>query len=173
MGVEMAPPEDHDALPTADAIRYLIHHVVLPRKLPQSSDYEAAHEDLLLKMTLRALHDLKSVVKNEHLVEVESAITAIEYSARSRDCEGNVSEVQLHALLSEVVQRPQDSFLPLEIKAQNGCVLVSRTADDVTFEFFELAPLNKASMNQGRLVRNFPGLVTSIPFTKMKENDLL
>lgn len=173
MDVDMAPPEDQDALPSADASRYLIHHVILPRKVPQSSDYNVAHEELLLKTTLKALHDLKSVVRNEHLSNVDSAIAAINYSMQSRDCEGNVSEVQLHTLLNGLVQGTQDNTLPLEIKAQNAGILVSRKSDDVTFEFFELAPLNEASMNQGRLVRNFPGLATSIPLLKMKENNLL
>ncbi|KAJ4374687.1 hypothetical protein N0V86_007560 [Didymella sp. IMI 355093] len=169
----MAPPEGQEAPPTVEATIYLIHHVVLPRKLPQANDYNMAHDRLLLKTTLQALHDLKDVVRDEHLSDVDSAIAGINNSLRSRDCEGNVSEVQLYALLSELVQGKQDNFLPLEVKAQNAGVLVSRTADEVTFEFFELAPLNEASMQQGRLTRIFPGLAAGIDLSKMEEDDLL
>ncbi|KAF3043485.1 hypothetical protein E8E12_009526 [Didymella heteroderae] len=169
----MAPPESQNTPPTVEAIAYLIHHVVLPRKLPQVNDYNAAHEQLLLQTTLQALHDLKDVVRGEHLGDVSSAIAGIDMSMRSRDNEGNVSEVQLHDLLSELVQVEQANFLPLEVRAQNAGVLISRTADQVIFEFFELAPLNEASMRQGRLTRTFPGLAASIALTKFKEDDLI
>lgn len=113
------------------------------------------------------------MVRDEHLDGVDSAITAIDMSMRSRDCDGNVSEVQLQGLLSELTQAKQGFALPLEVRAQNAGVLISRAADEVIFEFFELAPLNEASMQPGRLIRAFPGLTASIALTKFEEDDLL
>lgn len=149
---------------------YLYHHVVLPPKLPQADDHHIAHEQHLLHSATCALEDLKSVVRAEHLEPVTSAITMIKNLCSSRDSHGNVSEAQLEVILANLVESQTDAAVPLEIKAQNAGILVSRCEDYVTFEFFELSPTNEAAMQKGRLIRIFPGYATRIPVSKMSSD---
>ncbi|KAJ8110168.1 hypothetical protein OPT61_g6918 [Boeremia exigua] len=165
--------DGQDPPPSADAVKYAIHHILLPRKLPQASDYNASNESLLIDLTKEALQDFQNVVKNEQRGIVDSAIAALEHTTAVRDLEGNINEAQLHERLGQIVRGAPDDFLMLEIKAQNAGILVTRTTDDVVFESFELAPCNEDSMQKGRLVRSFPGLAVSIPIETIEENGLL
>lgn len=64
--------------PSAEATSYLVHHIALPPKLPQSDDYEAEHERCLLSTILQALRNLSSSVTSEHVVTVTRAIAIIQ-----------------------------------------------------------------------------------------------
>jgi hypothetical protein len=167
----MAPS---DGLPmTARAAAYLVHHVVLPPKLPQQNDYDASHEHCLIDVVICALQDLRDDMEGQDLKDlVTSAITAIMNLDDSRDKNGDVSELQLQTSLRKLAHSTTDSILPLEIKAQNAGILASRCGDRVVFESFELSPSNKAAMGStGRLIRSFPGSASDIPVSVMKEKD--
>jgi hypothetical protein len=167
----MAPS---DGLPmTASAAAYLVHHVVLPPKLPQEDDYNASHEHCLIDVVICALQDVRDDVKGQDLRDlVTSAITAIMNLDDSRDKNGDVSELQVLTTLGKLAHATTDQILPLEIKAQNAGILASRRGDRVVFETFELSPTNKAAMGPtGRLIRSFPGSASEIPVSVAKEKD--
>jgi hypothetical protein len=64
--------------------------------------------------------------------------------------------------------------IPLEVKAQNAGIIVSRMKDDVIFEVFELSPENGFVMStKGRMVRSFPSYVTRIPIERFREEGLI
>ncbi|KAF9695776.1 hypothetical protein EKO04_006190 [Ascochyta lentis] len=159
--------------PTAEATSYLVHHIALPPKLPQADDYDAKHERCLLSTTLEALRSLKSSVTSQHEAVVTYAIETIENLMNSQDDFGNVSEVQLQKLLNQLVDSNHMSTIPLQVKAQNAGILISRKDSHVTFEFFELAPDNKNAMLSGRLVRTFPGFAATISVSKLQEAGLI
>jgi hypothetical protein len=158
---------------TAGAAAYLIHHVVLPPKLPQKDDYDASHEHCLIDVVICALQDLQDRVDDQDLVGLlTSAITAITNLNDSRDEHGDVSEIQLLAVFRKLADATTNQTLPLEIKAQNAGLLVSRSGDSVVFESMELSPTNAAAMgSKGRLIRSFPGSVSKIPISIMKDSD--
>jgi hypothetical protein len=158
--------------PSAAAVSYLVHHVALPPKLPQSDDFTAEHERCLLKTTLRALHDLKASVTSKHQKTATYAIATIENLQRSQDNEGNISALALRKLLDELASGKNKGAIPLEIKAQNAGVLISSKNDQINFEVFELSPNNQSSMSKGRLIRSFPGLAASVPISKLQEEGL-
>ena len=161
----MAPSSrDH---PSVGAISYLINHVVLPPKLPQEDDHDAKHEQHIFHFMIGALQDLHNVVKVDYTEVVKKAITTVENLRDGRDDRGDVSEVQLEALLTKLTNSETIGALPLEIKKQNAGILISRCANNLNFEFFELSPTNEAAMQLGRLVRTFPGHVSKIPVSKM------
>lgn len=157
---------------SASEIAYLVNHVVLPTKLPQKDDYDASFELSLINVTLFALQDLKSNVHDNQLEHVEKAITMINNLHCSRDYYGHVSEKKLQDLLSGLTNGVTEQILPLEVKAQNAGIILSRRNDMITFEFFELSPTNVAAMGMGRLIRTFPGHASQISISKMQEEDL-
>jgi hypothetical protein len=162
----------HGMAPSADEIAYLYHHVVLPPKLPQKDDNSAARERALIEVVIEALGHLRIHVHNNHIQAVTAAITTIQNLRDSRKDDGNVSEVQLEALLAKLTRGETDGAVPLEIKAQNAGILISRSPEYLNFEFFELSPTNEVAMRALRLTRTFPGSAARIPIDKMANKNL-
>jgi hypothetical protein len=156
---------------TPGAATYLINHIVLPPKLPHEDDSNISHEQALLDAVTCALQDLRNCTNDAKAKEdITTAINAVSYLDRSRDSNGHVSELQLRKLLQNLVSAINDEVMPLEIKAQNAGLIISRSGDSVIFEPFELSPCNKAVMGAvGRLVRTFPGCASKVPLATMKE----
>ncbi|KAF2833125.1 hypothetical protein CC86DRAFT_450922 [Ophiobolus disseminans] len=154
------------------AVTYLVNHVVLPPKLPQKDDSNPAYDQCLLDVVTCALQDVRDNIEDQDAKEtVTSAIQSMKYLDYSRDIYGNVSELQLRKLLENLSTATIDESVPIRIEAQNAGLIVSRSEDSITFEPFELSPLNKAAMGTiGRLVRTFPGCASSIPLSVIKEN---
>jgi len=166
----MAEPDGSDE--DAQLILYLIRHVVLPPQLPHTDDRNTSKDKLLLDTVLLALRVLKTLVKGNHIELVDTAITLVDNLSRCRDSDGNASEGQLRILFTELVKKPSDNIVPIEIKAQNAALLVSRKADYIVFESFELSPTNEAAMKKGRLKRVFPALASRIPVVQMQQEQL-
>lgn len=158
------------------AVTYLTHHTVLPPKLPQSDDACASSDSTLLKATISFLQAFQCILQRqepnaaEHVGAVAAMIENLSYS---RGSDGNVSETQLAKLLHDLV-RTSSTMIPLEIKAQNAALLISREANDVVFEAFELAPPNNQAMStKGRLVRSFPSVACRVPVDRLSEQGLI
>ncbi|KAF2856141.1 hypothetical protein T440DRAFT_531312 [Plenodomus tracheiphilus IPT5] len=155
--------------PSAGAIAYIYHHVVLPPKLPQEDDHDPAHERELIELVKHALLDLKNNVVAKQQATVQSAIATIENLLHGRDVFGHISAVALESLLSQCARGNLEGMIPLEVKEQNAGVLVSRCTDGVVFDFFELSPTNASAMQAGRLIRSFPGYASRISKDKLAE----
>jgi hypothetical protein len=69
--------------PSSSATAYLYHHVVLPPKIPQKDDSDAAHEQSLFEMVIQALEYLMDIMNKSYAVTVTSAI------AMTRDLRDN------------------------------------------------------------------------------------
>lgn len=154
------------------SIVYLYHHVVLPPELPQRDDSDAAHERSLFTMVIQALEYMTDIVEESNIHTVTSAIAMMENLRNSRDTHGNVSEVQLAILLRDLTAGETNGPVPLEIKAQNAGILISRHAEHVMFEFFELSPNNEAAIRSARLTRTFPSYGSRIAVDKMMDLSL-
>jgi hypothetical protein len=156
---------------SVDATLYLTHHVVLPPKLPQEDDFDARHDRCLLDTVVCALQALRESVKDCNAKSVvSSGITSIKNLRDSRDIHGNVSEHQLREIFQKLAFATTKESVPLEIKAQNAGLLVSRCSQNITLESFELSPVNNAAMgSMGRLVRTFPGTASRIPAVLMQD----
>lgn len=157
---------------TPSQTAYLYHHVVLPPKLPQENDMDAAQDRSLLELVFQALEYLLDHVDELHVNTVISAIGAVKNLLDSRDIHGNISEVQVEALLHHLTNNMTHSALPLEIKAQNAGILISRSLAHLDFDFFELSPTNKAAMGSTRLKRVFPASASRIPINRMADKGL-
>lgn len=74
--------------------------------------------------------------------------------------------------MAQLAEGDNKSAIPLEVKAQNAGILISRKDTCATFEFFELSPDNKSVMFEGRLVRSFPGLAANMSISTLREQGL-
>lgn len=158
--------------PSVEATLYLYHHVILPPNLPQQDDHSASHERSLLEIVIQALEYLMTIANESHLGTVTSAVAMIKNLRRNRDIHGDVTETQLQTLLADLTAGTIRCPVPLEIKAQNACILISRDEEYLNFEFFELSPTNEAAMRSIRLKRTFPGYASRIPVDQMKSLSL-
>jgi hypothetical protein len=84
----------------------------------------------------------------------------------------DVSEVQLETLLSSLAANETYSPVPLEIKAQNAGILISRQTEYLNFEFFELASTNEAALCATRLTWVFPGYASRVAVEKIMDPSL-
>jgi hypothetical protein len=164
---------DEDKLST-DAISYLVNHIVLPPKLPQSNDASPSYESFLLQVTLQWLRDFKGLFsRQEETQQVQAVIDAVGNLLSSRDTTGSISESQLASLLKGLDDRTTKGAIPLELKAQNAALIVSRQADLIIFEPFELSPSNCTVYGtKGRLIRQFTGSVSKLSLHTFQEDGL-
>lgn len=156
---------------SVDATLHLIHHVVLPPNMPQEDDSDARYDRCLLETVIRALQVLRESVQDCNAKSVvSSGISSIKNLHDSRDINGNVSEHQLREVFQKLAFATTNESVPLEIKAQNAGLLVSRCNQTITLGLFELSPVNKAAMSSmGRLVRTFPSTASEIPAILMQD----
>ncbi|KAI1674179.1 DUF3638 containing protein [Pyrenophora tritici-repentis] len=158
---------------------YLFYHIVLPPKLPQESDWKAEYEDALLNTTVEALQTFGETVQNEQ-PEVASQINLVASSINNlrpiRNKSGFVSDSQLAKLLHGLASSKTSVTVPIEIKAQNAAVIISKqkAGTHVLFEVFELSPPNETVMQtKGRLKRSFPTFACHIPLQQFQEKGLI
>jgi hypothetical protein len=93
-----------------------------------------------------------------------------------RNTYGFVSDSQLADLLHGLASGNTFGAVPLEIKAQNAAVIVSKqgAGADVVFEGFELSPPNETVMGtKGRLKRSFPNYACQISLQQFQEKGLI
>jgi hypothetical protein len=119
------------------------------------------------------LQDLRSNVNTGHVEIVAFAIATIQTLRDSRDSYGNVSELQLQRFLMKLKSGDLKGAIPIEVKAQNAGIFITRNASSIAFESFELSPTNTAAMTaKGRLVRTFPAAASKVAFSDMASNAL-
>jgi hypothetical protein len=158
---------------SAGAVTYLMHHVVLPPKLPQESDYDPGHEQCLIDAVNCALQDLHENTEDGQLKEIiTSAITSISILSNCRDENGYLSEFELKQIFWDLAHSSTEVTVPLELHAQNAGLLISRRGDNIVFEPFELSPTNRAAMSTvGRLIRTFPSSASTVPVFIMQDKE--
>ena len=95
-----------------------------------------------------------------------------------RNTSGFVSDSKLTDLLHGLASGETVGAIPLEIKAQNAAVLISkqgaRAGAHIVFEVFELSPPNETVMvTKGRLKRSFPTYACQIALHQFQEKGLI
>ncbi|KAJ9257552.1 hypothetical protein DTO195F2_5534 [Paecilomyces variotii] len=149
------------ATPTAPALSlearlYLFHHVFLPPKLPQSDDYDASCELILLDSVINSLQKFRALVPNQHRQVLGPVITMVARLREIRGSHGDVSEGKLKEALQKL--DTEGGVLPVHVRCQNAAVLMTRNDNAIHVEAFELSPQNEAvNSTVGRLQRQFPG----------------
>ncbi|KAF7173011.1 hypothetical protein CNMCM6106_007163 [Aspergillus hiratsukae] len=151
----MSAPPTAPAL-SLEASLYLFHHVFLPPKLPQSDDYDAGCELILLDSVIKTLQTFSALVPNQHRQVLGPVITMVARLREIRGSHGDVSEGKLKEALQKL--DTEGGVLPVHVRSQNAAVLMTRNDNAIHVEAFELSPQNEAvNSTVGRLQRRFPG----------------
>lgn len=108
--------------------------------------------------------------------QIDLVASTVDNLRRVRNNSGFVSDSRLEDLLRSLASDETFGVVPLEIKAQNAAVIVSKQAAraDVVFEVFELSPPNQTVMGtKGRLKRSFPTYACRVSLQQFQENGLI
>jgi hypothetical protein len=159
---------------SAEVIAYLIHHLVLPPKLPQDDDSDPYLEHSLLRITIQALKEFQDCLCDPmQKQQVQSVLCTVSNLLNVRDTSGYVTESQLAQTLADFNTHEIRGAIPIEIKAQNAGILISRHDNSIVFESFELSPINQETMiAKGRLARSFPACAASLSMEIFGEAEL-
>lgn len=156
-------------LMSVDELRGVVNHVFLPPKLPQQADEDS--EIAIVNTTLQALIALREMLVPESPIDLlQTSIVLLENIRHIHSMpDGTIDEMRLYDTLASL---PVGRALAAHIQSQNAGVLITRQADKLKFEAFELSPL-AAAVNQikGRLTRTFPGLVVAVRADRLNEAD--
>ncbi|KAF2706566.1 hypothetical protein K504DRAFT_492980 [Pleomassaria siparia CBS 279.74] len=157
-----------------EAVVYIVHHVILPPKLPQHNDTNPKHESILLQITIEALEEFQThFTKTDEIQQVQAVADALSNLLQSRDSKGVIRDAQLSSLLKGIHTGETRGAIPLEVKAQNAGLVISRQGQSVIFESFELSPSNHAVFaTKGRLVRSFPASASMVSLDQFQEDGL-
>ncbi|KAF2653745.1 hypothetical protein K491DRAFT_780118 [Lophiostoma macrostomum CBS 122681] len=158
---------------------YLIHHVVLPPKLPQADDQNEEFNVALLDIVVEGLRTFSEAVQDEEPLlacQIDFITSTIGNLRRVRNTSGSISDSQLVSLLHSLASNEDFAAVPLEVKAQNAAVLISKqgAGAGVIIEAFELSPTNEAVIGTtGRLKRSFPTYACRVSLNQFEEQGLI
>jgi hypothetical protein len=87
-------------------VRYAVHHIFLPPKLPQSGDdpQAAAHEKVLLGVVLDALQAFRAYVNAGDKIVIDAAHSATRRLRDIRDTHGSANEKGLRDAFHDLAQ---------------------------------------------------------------------
>ena len=160
-----------------DTMEYLLQHFILPPKLLQADDAHPDNEKALLQTTTTALRSLQSSLSTTEPVLAqmfESPILAIENFLRNHNANGYIEESELATSLRNLADDADSKSVPLHVRAQNACILVSRREENILFDVFELSPQDdRVLQTKGRLVRSFPDNSCLIHKDRLLESGLI
>lgn len=156
-----------------EAVTYLINHVFLPPQVPQSDDFDPKLESIIIKVDTASLQKLLRSSNLSQQVTIASAIAMITSLSKVHDsATRSVSENKLRDALVNLCR--QGGIVPLQLRAQNCGLLVSKVDSSIQFEAFELSPLNSAVFTaKGRLQRSFPGPAISVDLNTFEQASFL
>lgn len=178
-------------------LNYLIHHIVLPPKLPQKDDWSISNEMALLDHTVQAFRDFSNALAVEHAEAAQQIMSVVATIGKSCyletglldamansivtaenliNCSSNgcISETGLAESLQLLAAGHLSGTIPLQVKEQNAGIIISRSDTDILFEVFELSPPNATVMSTpGRLVRPFPTYASKISAVTLQEDGLI
>ncbi|KAF2217449.1 hypothetical protein CERZMDRAFT_92099 [Cercospora zeae-maydis SCOH1-5] len=150
-------------------VQRVIEHIFLPPKLPQSED--KGSDVALVIIALKALISLRDLVLPGQIpVALTNAIALLDRLREINSLKyGKTEEAALREIL---ISLPVGQTLALKISAQNAGVLISREADILLFEAFELSAANESVLGtKGRLKRTFPGSAVSLSAETFAQQD--
>ncbi|KAL8989104.1 MAG: hypothetical protein Q9177_001935 [Variospora cf. flavescens] len=162
---------------------YILHHVILPPRLPQqaeSPEIAANAERILLDLILSNVQAFEGRCAPEHKApwtDVQRMLarwlTTKPHSTLSGLLlEAAISEMMPggkfgNTLLQNVPTHPPSDGLPIRIHAQNAALILRHIGDAISVECFELSSTSAAVMGcSGSLRRKFPAHGLAIPIDK-------
>ena len=146
-------------------LQRVVNHIFLPPKLPHRSDETS--DVALLDATLSALASLSSHLATE-IPPIRHAMVLLQNMKASMP-NGNIQEPGLRKVLLSLAD---GQSVAVKVSAQNAAVLITRRAEELVFEAFELSAQDEHVIaTKGRLVRTFPGLAVATTVSLLRDSD--
>ncbi|KAF9260099.1 hypothetical protein L218DRAFT_1003041 [Marasmius fiardii PR-910] len=152
-------------------LKYLIHHIFFPPRLPQADDSSMRNEHDVCRAVLGAAlvyQEHKAINKEprwSHVIAMLQRLCNLykphsEYTKSDLvDCISNMNNKDVATLL---------------IRKQNAGLIIRKLQDRTIFESFEVSAPNKTIMsNSGKLICSFPGPAIAIPSDKASDQDFI
>jgi hypothetical protein len=148
-------------------LQRVVDHIFLPPKLPHSADETS--DGALLDATLSALSSLSSqLLPDTDLVSIRHATVLLKNMKASMPS-GKIEEPVLRKVLLSLTD---GQTVAVKVGAQNAAVLITRHAEELVFEAFELSAQDEHVIaTKGRLVRTFPGLAVATSASLLLDSD--
>ncbi|KAG6915979.1 hypothetical protein DXG01_009031 [Tephrocybe rancida] len=132
---------------------YLVNHIFLPPKLPQSDDASIDNDLSVCDLVIRNAQLFSASLSPDPLCW--GPIVRMLVNLMSLCISPSLDERELQGLIAQLTG---GESLVIPVRAQNACVFVRRLDAAVIYESFEVDPPNEQIMAPtGRLVRSFPG----------------
>ncbi|KAK4175214.1 hypothetical protein QBC36DRAFT_355360 [Triangularia setosa] len=143
---------------TRQDLEFVINHVFLPPKLPQSDDTNATGEAFLICSLLSSLREF-SILQPGEATRLQSLMRMVERLLRLQTREPK------ETLTAEILQDLSDGESAVfYIREQNAGLLLSGKAKTILIQGFELLSDNCSVMsNKGCLIRQFPDVAAEFP----------
>ncbi|KAF5494312.1 hypothetical protein CGCS363_v009327 [Colletotrichum siamense] len=162
-----------ETTPKAIAL-YLFHHIFLPSRLPQQSDFTPHNELALLTLICQSLSEFKRHIGPEIARSVEIASVAMQHMLQVHTPLHDAIAIDEQSLYKILSTLPEPESIALYVKQQNAGMLITRARDAFQFETFELSPTNIAVTGTiGRLRRSFPGRGVTVDVARALEPGFL
>ncbi|ESK82057.1 hypothetical protein Moror_13419 [Moniliophthora roreri MCA 2997] len=138
----------------SNLLSYIINHVFLPPKLPQSCDESAENYAGLCRVILRCAQEYREKVPEEERPRWDPVVKMLD-NLCLLESEGGFSKEKVGSC---IFRMNIGDVLALLIRKQNAGIVIGRHQDRAVFESFEVSPANEKIMStQGRLICSYPG----------------
>ncbi|KAH0579582.1 hypothetical protein H2248_002433 [Termitomyces sp. 'cryptogamus'] len=143
------------------SLEYIINHVFLPPRLPQSGDLSMINDLALLDLVIGNARAFAGSMSSD----CSSWSPIIEMLENLRNIY-SFSALDRFILKDLFSQLTEGGTLVIPVRAQNACLFIRRMDVKTIYESFEVDPPNKQIMaSTGGLIRRFPGLAFEITHT--------
>ncbi|KAL0569705.1 hypothetical protein V5O48_012255 [Marasmius crinis-equi] len=150
-------------MPSKD-LEYLINHVFLPPKLPQSDDSSVDNAHNLCSKVLEAAVAYWQRGENRSVIRMLENLCSLY----------NTDAFTMEDLKQVMLGMGVGDFTTFLVRAQNTGVIIRKLHDRTVFEFFEVSPPNEVVMsNKGRLICSYPGPAIAVPSERANDPNFI
>ncbi|KAF9470842.1 hypothetical protein BDN70DRAFT_642841, partial [Pholiota conissans] len=148
-------------------LHYILNHVFLPPKLPQSNDNETRNNTgdvALCKLAYEAAASFLEHLPIQQRTQWATVIKMLKSLVDLVEVDG-VFAAQ-GELVEKILSLEEKDALALHIRAQNAGLIIRRVGDQAVFEAFEVSPPPDDVMSiEGKLICSYPGPAIKIPLS--------
>ncbi|KAL0058901.1 hypothetical protein AAF712_014383 [Marasmius tenuissimus] len=142
-------------------LRYLIHHIFFPPKLPQSDDFTPNNEHHICEAVFSAAQGYREYLAPDERLLWDPVVKMLDNLCTLYKHEGSLTEDNLVNCFANMNDGDVTALL---IRSQNAGVIVRKHQDRTVFELFEVsAPNEKVMSTTGKLVSSYPGPAIAVP----------
>ncbi|KAK4466142.1 hypothetical protein QBC42DRAFT_330868, partial [Cladorrhinum samala] len=157
-------------------LRYLINHVFLPPRLPESNDTRPGCDDIFVGSLLSALQkfsELQAEAEEESAV-LNCSVKMLKRLSESMRGSKILDKKESVKIAVEELSDGGMKFALFHVRSQNAGLLLSGETDHILVQAFELRPDDKSVTScPGRLVREFPDRAVRLPRATLQDHDFL